>query len=104
MGVGSPDPCVYPLVLGIFKGFRGNIDVFLHGTCQSADRRPGDGLGNLHDRIEISRTGNRETSLYDIDSQLFKSLCHLDFLHSVELAPRHLLAITQSGVKNEYSV
>ena len=104
VGVGSSDPCVYPLVLGVFEGFRGHIDVFLHGTCQSADRRPSDGLGNLHDRIEISGTGNRETSLYDIDPQLFKGLCHLDFLHSVELAPRHLLAITQSGVKNEYSV
>ena len=104
VGVGSSDSRVYPLVFGVFKRFRGNIDVFLHGTCQRTDRRPGDGLGNLHDRIEIPRTGNRETSLYDIDSQLFKSLCHLDFLHSVELAPRHLLAITQSGVKNEYSV
>lgn len=104
VGVGSPDPCVYPLVLGIFKGFRCHIDVSLHRACQSADRRPGDGLGNLHDRIEISGTGNRETRLNDIYSQLFKGLCHLDFLHSVELAPRHLLAITQSGVKNEYSV
>ena len=104
VGVGSPDPCVYPLVLGIFKGFRCHIDVSLHRACQSADRRPGDGLGNLHDRIEIPRTGNRETRLNDIYSQLFKGLCHLDFLHSVELAPRHLLAITQSGVKNEYSV
>ena len=104
VGVGSSDSRVYPLVFGVFKGFRGNIDVFLHGTCQRTDRRPGDGLGNLHDRIEIPRTGNRETRLNDIYSQLFKGLCHLDFLHSVELAPRHLLAITQSGVKNEYSV
>ncbi len=99
VGVGSPDPCVYPLVLGIFKGFRCHIYVSLHRACQSTDRRPGDGLGNLHDRIEIPRTGNRETRLNDIYSQLFKGLCHLDFLHSVELAPRHLLAITQSGVK-----
>ena len=104
VGVGSSDSRVYPLVFGVFKRFRCHIDVSLHRACQSADRRPGDGLGNLHDRIEIPRTGNRETRLNDIYSQLFKSLCHLDFLHSVELAPRHLLAITQSGVKNEYSV
>ena len=104
VGVGSPDPCVYPLVLGVFESLRGHINVLLDRSCQSADRRPSDGPGNLHDRIEISGAGNRETSLYDIDPQLFKSLCHLDFLHSVELAPRHLLAITQSGVKNEYSV
>ena len=73
VGVGSSDPCVYPLVLGVFEGFRGHIDVFLHRACQSADRRPGDGLGNLHDRIEISGTGNRETSLYHIHAQLFKA-------------------------------
>ena len=80
------------------------VYVFLDGSRESAYHRPGDSFGNLHHGIEIPGTGYRETGLDDIDAQAFKRLRDLYLLHGVQLASRHLLTITQGGIKNVDSV
>ena len=100
MGVGSTDSGMYALVLGILKRIDSYVDVLLDSPCECTYRRPGDGLGNLHDRVEVTRAGDRETCLDDIHAETFERLGYLDFLNSIELASRHLLAVPECGIEN----
>ena len=54
--VGSSDTRMNTLMLGKLQGFRCNIDIFLYGTCQGANRRPRHCFGNFDHRIKITRT------------------------------------------------
>ena len=102
--IARSDASVYALALGIFQRFGSHVDILLHGSCQGADGGPGYGLGNLDHRVEISRTGDGESCLDDIDAKLFKLLGHLNFLHGVQLASWHLFTVSQCRVKNKKSV
>ena len=89
------------LMLRILQSLSCTVYIFLHCTCQSTNSRPCHSLGYLHHGIEVAWTGNRETCLYDINPQLFQLLSHLDFLNSIQLTARNLLAITKSCVENK---
>ena len=94
MGVAGTDTRVNTLALGILQTLGCDVDIFLHRTCQGTDCRPCHRLGNLNHRVEVARTGNRESCLNHIHTQLFQLLGHLNLLYCVQLAPWHLFSVT----------
>ena len=87
--------------LGILQSFGSHVDIFLYGTCQGADGRPGHSLRNFNHRIKIARTGDREPSLYDIHAQGFQLSGHLNLLYGIQLATGNLLAVAKRSVENK---
>ena len=104
MGVGRAYAGMDTAVLGIFQCLGGDFNILLHRPCQGADGRPGDRLRNLDDRVEITRAGDRETSLDNIHPKGLESLGDLDFLNRVELTPGHLLPVPQGSVEEIYAI
>ena len=98
------DARVYALVLGISQGFGGHVDVLLHTAREGANHRPGHGFGYLDHGVEVAGTRNGEARLNHVHAEGFQRACHLDFLHRVQLAAGHLLAVAQRRVKYKKSV
>ena len=94
MGVAGTDTRVNTLALGILQTLGCDVDIFLHGTCQGTNGWPCHRLGNLNHRIEVARTGNRESCLNHIHAQLFQLLGHLNLFYGVQLTPWYLLSVT----------
>ena len=99
--VGGADAGVDALVLGVLERLHGSVDILLHRPGEGAHGRPGHGLGDLHDRVEVAGTRDREAGLDDVHAELLQRLRHLDFLHGVELAAGHLFAVAQGGVEDK---
>ena len=104
MTVAGTKPGVNAFALSKLKAVGRNINIFLLGTCQRTDCRPCYSLANLNNRVEIARTGYRESGLNDINTQLLQLLCYLNLLDSIQLAPRNLLTITEGRVENVKSL
>ena len=102
--VAGTDSRMDALALGILQCLRRTIYIFLHGAGQSAYRRPGYSFGYFHHAVEISRTGNRESCLYDIHPKRLQLLCHLNFLHGIQLATWNLFSIPKRRIKDKKSV
>ena len=77
------------------------IYIFLYCTGQCANSRPCHRFGYFNNRVEISRTGNRESGFNNIHAQQFQCLCYLNLFHCVQLASRNLLAIAERCVENK---
>ncbi len=93
MIVGSPYPGVDSLLLGIFQGLHGHIDILLHRPGEGAYRRPRDGLRYLHHRVEISRAGDGKSGFDYVHSEFFERLRHLNLLYGIQLASGHLFPV-----------
>ena len=89
------------LVPGQSQGIGGHVDVFFHGAGQRTNRRGRNGLRNLEYGVEVSGAGNREPRFDDVHAEAFQQLGDFDLLGGVQLAARHLLAITERGVENK---
>ena len=89
------------LVPGQSQGIGGDVDVFFHGAGQRTNRRGRNGLRNLEYGVEVSGAGNREPRFDDVHAEAFQQLGDFDLLGGVQLAARHLLAITERGVENK---
>ena len=85
--------------LGIFQRFGSHIDIFLDRTGQSGNHRFFNHFRNFHNRLEITRAGNRKTGFDNVDTQIFQRSGNFDFFKRVQLAARNLFAIAQCGVK-----
>ena len=96
-----PDPRMDAFMPGQSQGIGGDVDVFFYGAGQRTNRRGRNGLRNLEYGVEISGAGNREPCLDDVHAEAFQQLGDFDFLGGVQLAARHLLAITERGVENK---
>ena len=92
------------LVLGKLQRLGRAVYVLGHGACQGANRGPRHGLRNFDNGIEIARARNGEARFNDIHAQRLELFGHLDFLHRVQLAAGHLLAVAQRSVEDEKSV
>ena len=100
MLVRSADTGMYPLVPRVPERFGRDVDILLHGPREGAYYRPCDGLGHLHDGIEVPRTRDGKARLDDVDAELLEGLRELYFLGRAELAPGNLLPVPQGGVEN----
>jgi len=74
---------------------------FFNGAGQRTNRRGRNGLRNLEYGVEVSGAGNREPRFDDVHAEAFQQLGDFDLLGGVQLAARHLLAITERGVENK---
>ena len=81
-----------------------NVDVLLHGAGQRADRRLGNGLGNLQHGIEIPGAGDREARFDHVHAEIFEQFGDLDLFGGVQLTTGDLLTVAQRGVENVQSL
>ena len=86
--------------IAVAQGFPGAIDVFVVAAGQPADDRAVNVLGDLADRFEVARRGDRETGLDDVDAQVDQGLGDLQLLGQVHARAGRLLAVAERGVEN----
>ena len=100
MRVRHADARMYPLVLGQSQRVGRHVDIVLHGPRQRADRRPGNGLRYLPDRIEVAGARHGKAGLDDIHAQRLKRPSHFHFFDRIELAAGNLFPVAQRRVEN----
>ena len=81
-----------------------NVDVLLHGAGQRADRRLGNGLGNLQHGVEITGAGDGKSRLDDVYAEAFEQFGDFNFFGGVQLTTGDLLTVAQRGVENVQSL
>ena len=101
VALAGADTCVDALVLGVLQGISSAVDVLLHGSRQSTNRRPSHGLAYLNYTIEVAGTADWEASLDNIHAKRFELLGNLNLLYRIELTSWHLLAVAQRCVENK---
>ena len=71
--------------------------------CSGPGRRSSaaDRAGDLADRLEVARRGDRETGLDHVDAQIHERLGDLQLLFEVHAAAGRLLAVAERGVEND---
>ena len=100
----NADARVDPLAPGQPQRVGSNVDVLLHGAGQRADRRLGNGLGNLQHGVEIAGAGDGKSRLDDVYTKAFEQLGDFNFFGGVQLTTGDLLTVAQRGVENVQSL
>jgi hypothetical protein len=90
--------------LGVPDGFPRPIDVREPGAGQAGDGRAAHALGDGLDGLEVTRAGDREAGLDDVDAEMGELLGDLELLGHVQRDAGRLLAVPQRGVEDPYFV
>ena len=85
---------------GIANRAPGGVDVGLVGAREAADHGALDLAGDLLDRLEVARRGDRKAGLDDVDAKAPELLSDLDLLLRVQGDARRLLAVPQRRVED----
>jgi hypothetical protein len=84
------------------EGFPGSDNIVLSAAGQRADGGLAAKLaGDLTDRVKVSRRGDRETGLDDVDTEFDKSFGDAQFFGRRHAASGGLLAVAERGVKDQ---
>ena len=89
---------------GVLDRVPGGVDVGHVGPGQAGDHRTLDRAGDLLDRLEVARRGDREAGLDHVDAQPRELLRDLQLLLRVQRDAGRLLAVAQRRVEDQYSV
>ena len=87
VNVGGRQEGVDSRSLAVANGLPCTIDVGAVGTSQAADDGALDFSGDLLDRVEVARRGDREAGLDDVDAEARQLLGDLELLGSVQRVP-----------------
>lgn len=91
-------------VFGVFEGFAGHVDIFFAGTGEATDLNAFEFAGQGLDGFEVTRGGDGESGLDDVDAELDEGVSDFEFLGHGQADAGALLAIAKGGIKNENSV
>ena len=69
MAIACTNTRMNTLMLSILQSLGSTVNIFLHRTSKGTNRRPSHGFRNLHNRIEITWTRDRETSFDNINAE-----------------------------------
>ena len=100
MEIARADARVDAFAAGMLKGLGGHVDVFLHAAGEGADDGPGDGLGDLHHRLEIAGAGDGEAGLDHVHAERLEGFGYFDLFDRIELTAGYLLAVAQGSVED----
>src|SRR3989449_11756970 len=87
--------------LRFLQGFPGAVDVQRHGPREGGNIGPADFSRDRLHGLKIALRSNREPGFHDVHTQAVELPGHLEFLSLVHAATRRLLAVSESGVKDE---
>ena len=91
-----------PPALGALERLGRALDVAGRRAGERRDHRAAHGVGDLPDRVELARRGDREPRLDDVDVQSGELLGDLELLRLGQRDARRLFAVAQGRVEDPY--
>ena len=101
---GGGDEGVYAEALRGGERLAGGVHVLEDGTREAAGNGGRERAGDRLHRLEVALRGDGEARLDDVNAELLERQRDLQLLSHREALGKGLLAVAQSGVKDDYSV
>ena len=100
VNIGRSNKGVDAEVINTFHSVATGVNIFRHATGKAAGNSMFEAFRDGLNRLKVSLGRNRKSCLNDVNSQLIKRHGNLQFLLRTQTLRQGLLAVSESGVKN----